>query len=123
MAEIFFPVIYGYFVYTFLLLSICVCVFFSAFFQARIHPFHILVALETYKGERGYRGKLRWQPDKDILEALDISFYKTFKVIWIGRSVLHPWYICTVLDTFFLNIPHAMKTAIIKHLFILPFRQ
>ncbi|XP_060630517.2 RNA-binding protein RO60 [Anolis sagrei] len=49
--------------------------------KARIHPFHILVALETYKGERGYRGKLRWQPDKDILEALDASFYKTFKTV------------------------------------------
>ncbi|XP_066481795.1 RNA-binding protein RO60 isoform X3 [Tiliqua scincoides] len=49
--------------------------------KARIHPFHILVALETYKGERSYRGKLRWQPDKDILEALDVSFYKTFKAV------------------------------------------
>ncbi|XP_044295097.1 60 kDa SS-A/Ro ribonucleoprotein isoform X2 [Varanus komodoensis] len=49
--------------------------------KARIHPFHILVALETYKGERGYRGKLQWQPDKDILEALDASFYKTFKTV------------------------------------------
>lgn len=50
------------------------------FSQARIHPFHILVALETYKGERGFRGKLHWQPDKDILEALDASLYKTFQV-------------------------------------------
>ncbi|XP_062991063.1 RNA-binding protein RO60 [Elgaria multicarinata webbii] len=49
--------------------------------KARIHPFHILVALETYKGERSYRGKLHWQPDKDILEALDASFYKTFKTV------------------------------------------
>ncbi|XP_077188797.1 RNA-binding protein RO60 isoform X2 [Paroedura picta] len=49
--------------------------------KARIHPFHILVALENYKGERGYRGKLRWQPNKDILEALDASFYKTFTTV------------------------------------------
>ncbi|XP_054836000.1 RNA-binding protein RO60 [Eublepharis macularius] len=47
--------------------------------KARIHPFHILVALEKYK--RGYRGKLHWQPDKDILEALDSSLYKTFQII------------------------------------------
>lgn len=40
-----------------------------------------MVALENYKGERGYRGKLRWQPEKDILEALNTSFYKSFKVI------------------------------------------
>ncbi|XP_074858817.1 RNA-binding protein RO60 isoform X1 [Carettochelys insculpta] len=49
--------------------------------KARIHPFHVLVALETYKAGHGNRGKLRWIPDKDILEALDVSFYKTFKTV------------------------------------------
>ncbi|XP_060088361.1 RNA-binding protein RO60 isoform X2 [Heteronotia binoei] len=49
--------------------------------KAQIHPFHILVALENYKGGRGYRGKLCWQPNKDILEALDASFYKSFLTI------------------------------------------
>ncbi|TFK14673.1 dual specificity protein phosphatase 19 [Platysternon megacephalum] len=49
--------------------------------KARIHPFHVLVALETYKTGHGNRGKLRWLPDKDILEALDVSFYKTFKTV------------------------------------------
>ncbi|CAM4591957.1 unnamed protein product [Lepidochelys olivacea] len=49
--------------------------------KARIHPFHVLVALETYKTGHGNRGKLRWLPDKDILEALDASFYKTFKTV------------------------------------------
>ncbi|XP_048354668.1 RNA-binding protein RO60 [Sphaerodactylus townsendi] len=49
--------------------------------KARIHTFHILVALENYKGERSYRAKLRWKPDKDILEALDASFYKTFQTL------------------------------------------
>ncbi|NWX99183.1 RO60 protein, partial [Nothoprocta ornata] len=47
----------------------------------RIHPFHILVALETYKAGHGSRGKLWWRPDEDILAALDASFYKTFKTI------------------------------------------
>ncbi|KAH1167088.1 60 kDa SS-A/Ro ribonucleoprotein [Mauremys mutica] len=49
--------------------------------KARIHPFHVLVALKTYKTGHGNRGKLRWLPDKDILEALDVSFYKTFKTV------------------------------------------
>ncbi|KAG6933775.1 TROVE domain family member 2 [Chelydra serpentina] len=49
--------------------------------KARIHPFHVLVALKTYKAGHGNRGKLRWLPDKDILEALDASFYKTFKTV------------------------------------------
>uniref|UniRef100_A0A8C0VR07 RNA-binding protein RO60 n=1 Tax=Cyanistes caeruleus TaxID=156563 RepID=A0A8C0VR07_CYACU len=47
----------------------------------RIHPFHILVALETYKAGHGHRGKLWWRPDEDILEALDASFYKAFKTL------------------------------------------
>ncbi|XP_007667191.1 60 kDa SS-A/Ro ribonucleoprotein isoform X1 [Ornithorhynchus anatinus] len=49
--------------------------------KARIHPFHVLVALETYKTGHGIRGKLKWQPDKDILEALDAAFYKTFQTV------------------------------------------
>ncbi|KAG8436374.1 hypothetical protein GDO86_007465 [Hymenochirus boettgeri] len=49
--------------------------------KARIHPFHILVALETYKRGQGYKGKLRWKPDSSIVEALDKAFYKTFKIV------------------------------------------
>lgn len=42
-----------------------------------------MVALETYKAGHGNRGKLWWRPDEDILEALDASFYKAFKVITV----------------------------------------
>lgn len=46
-----------------------------------MHPFHVLIALETYRIGHGLRGKLKWTPDKEILQALDAAFYKTFKVI------------------------------------------
>ncbi|NWU80630.1 RO60 protein, partial [Onychorhynchus coronatus] len=49
--------------------------------KGKIHPLHILVALETYKAGHGSRGKLWWRPDEDILEALDASFYKAFKTL------------------------------------------
>uniref|UniRef100_A0A8D0Q4E3 RNA-binding protein RO60 n=1 Tax=Sus scrofa TaxID=9823 RepID=A0A8D0Q4E3_PIG len=49
--------------------------------EARIHPFHVLVALETYKTGHGLRGKLKWRPDEEILQALDAAFYKTFKMV------------------------------------------
>ncbi|XP_077878631.1 RNA-binding protein RO60 [Ictidomys tridecemlineatus] len=49
--------------------------------KARIHPFHVLVALETYKTGHGLRGKLKWRPDEEILKALDAAFYKTFKTV------------------------------------------
>ncbi|XP_066548719.1 RNA-binding protein RO60 isoform X2 [Amia ocellicauda] len=47
--------------------------------KAQIHPFHILVALETYKKGCGNRGKLKWEPDNDVLQALDAAFNKSFK--------------------------------------------
>ena len=40
-----------------------------------------LIALETYKTGHGLRGKLKWRPDEEILQALDAAFYKTFKVM------------------------------------------
>ncbi|XP_059840701.1 60 kDa SS-A/Ro ribonucleoprotein isoform X2 [Hypanus sabinus] len=49
--------------------------------KARIHPFHILVALETYKTGKANRGKLKWIPNSDILLALNQAFYKSFKNI------------------------------------------
>ncbi|XP_043942712.1 60 kDa SS-A/Ro ribonucleoprotein [Protopterus annectens] len=47
--------------------------------QARIHPFHVLIALETYRTGHGLKGKLRWNPDRDIVAALDYAFYNTFE--------------------------------------------
>uniref|UniRef100_A0A8C0S9N0 RNA-binding protein RO60 n=1 Tax=Canis lupus familiaris TaxID=9615 RepID=A0A8C0S9N0_CANLF len=49
--------------------------------KARIHPFHVLIASETYKTGHGLRGKLKWRPDEEILKALDAAFYKTFKTV------------------------------------------
>ncbi|XP_055498296.1 60 kDa SS-A/Ro ribonucleoprotein isoform X2 [Leucoraja erinacea] len=51
----------------------------TALKKAQIHPFHILVALETYK--TGNRGKLKWILDPEILVALNQAFYKAFKNI------------------------------------------
>ncbi|XP_058890726.1 RNA-binding protein RO60-like isoform X2 [Acipenser ruthenus] len=47
--------------------------------KTRVHPFNVLMALEMYKKGSGNRGKLTWNPDKDILEALDSAFYTSFK--------------------------------------------
>ncbi|NXO00746.1 RO60 protein, partial [Rhinopomastus cyanomelas] len=49
--------------------------------KGRIHPLHILAALEAYKAGHGGRGKLWWRPDKDVLGALDASFYRAFKTV------------------------------------------
>ncbi|XP_049625684.1 RNA-binding protein RO60 [Suncus etruscus] len=49
--------------------------------KARIHPFHILIALETYNKGRSLRGKHKWHPDRELLKALDAAFYKSFKTV------------------------------------------
>ena len=48
--------------------------------KARIHPFNVLVALKTYEMGHGEKGKLKWQPNQTIVQALDDAFYMSFKV-------------------------------------------
>ena len=47
---------------------------------ARIHPFSILLALETYRMGKGDRGKLSWNVNQAIVAALNTAFYLSFKV-------------------------------------------
>lgn len=47
--------------------------------MAHMNPFHILIAVATYRMGHRPRGKLRWYPDEEILKALENAFYKTFK--------------------------------------------
>ena len=49
--------------------------------SARIHPFNVLTARHTYSAGRGDKGKLKWEPVHDIVEALDSAFYKSFKFV------------------------------------------
>ncbi|KAM6949007.1 RNA-binding protein RO60 [Aplochiton taeniatus] len=47
--------------------------------KAKIHPFSVLLASENYKRGLGSRGKVKWDPDVNILKALDSAFYKSFE--------------------------------------------
>ncbi|XP_072016161.1 RNA-binding protein RO60-like isoform X2 [Amphiura filiformis] len=49
--------------------------------KARIHPFSILLAYKTYKAKKGDKGKLTWEPEQTVLNALDDAFYKSFKFV------------------------------------------
>jgi len=46
--------------------------------RARVHPLAVLVALKTYESGGGYRSKLRWEPVREIVEALDEAYYLAF---------------------------------------------
>ena len=48
--------------------------------KARIHPFNVLVALSTYRSGSGDKGKLKWEVNQSIVQALDDAFYMSFKV-------------------------------------------
>ncbi|KAI2667218.1 60 kDa SS-A/Ro ribonucleoprotein [Labeo rohita] len=50
----------------------------SALKKAKTHPFNILVASENYKRGHGKRSKLKWEPDGDIVQALDCAFCKKY---------------------------------------------
>ncbi|XP_053381663.1 RNA-binding protein RO60-like [Mercenaria mercenaria] len=46
-----------------------------------LHPFSILLALDTYKKGRGDIGSLSWIPNQKIVQALDRAFYQAFETV------------------------------------------
>ncbi|XP_051716494.1 60 kDa SS-A/Ro ribonucleoprotein [Ctenopharyngodon idella] len=53
----------------------------TALIKAKTQPFNILVASENYKRGHGKRSKLKWEPDGDIIQALDCAFCKTISIV------------------------------------------
>ena len=45
---------------------------------ARVHPVAVLVAMKTYAQGRGMKGRGRWTPVTQVVDALDDAFYLTF---------------------------------------------
>jgi len=44
----------------------------------RVHPMQYLLAFGVYHQGHGEKGKLTWQPARELLEALDSGFYQAF---------------------------------------------
>uniref|UniRef100_A0A8C1TG39 Ro60, Y RNA binding protein n=1 Tax=Cyprinus carpio TaxID=7962 RepID=A0A8C1TG39_CYPCA len=55
--------------------------------KAKTHPFNILVASENYKRGHGKRSKLKWEPDRDIVQALDCIVEPTGKRFLVAVDV------------------------------------
>ena len=49
--------------------------------KSRLHPLHILVALNIYARGHGDKGSLTWQPSSQVVDALDSAFYLAFKAV------------------------------------------
>ncbi|GMR47678.1 hypothetical protein PMAYCL1PPCAC_17873, partial [Pristionchus mayeri] len=46
--------------------------------KARVHPIQLLLAKTVYDQGRGDKGKLTWEPEKEISAALEAGFYAAF---------------------------------------------
>ncbi|KAF8371703.1 rop-1, partial [Pristionchus pacificus] len=46
--------------------------------KARVHPIQLLLAKTVYDQGRGEKGKLTWEPEKEISAALEAAFYAAF---------------------------------------------
>jgi 60 kDa SS-A/Ro ribonucleoprotein len=53
----------------------------KALTKARVHPLALLIAHATYAGGRGVKGKLSWDPVREIVDALDEAFYLAFEAV------------------------------------------
>jgi 60 kDa SS-A/Ro ribonucleoprotein len=49
--------------------------------KSRLHPLSILVSYNAYKIGHGEKGNLTWNPDRNIVDALNEAFYTSFKTI------------------------------------------
>lgn len=57
--------------------------------RSRIHPFQILLALQTYSQGHGERGSNTWRTNARIAQALEEAFYKSFaNVKASGKRIL-----------------------------------
>jgi 60 kDa SS-A/Ro ribonucleoprotein len=57
--------------------------------KARIHPLSILVALQQYRQGKGEKGSMTWQPNGQIMSALEQAFNQSFDYIeGTGKTLL-----------------------------------
>lgn len=47
--------------------------------KARLHPLQLLTAMKIYASGQGDKGILRWNPDQNVVAALEDAFYISFK--------------------------------------------
>ncbi|MEQ1617448.1 MAG: TROVE domain-containing protein [Terricaulis sp.] len=53
----------------------------KALTRARAHPLALLIAHATYAGGRGLKGRLQWEPVREVVDALDRAFYLAFEAV------------------------------------------
>jgi 60 kDa SS-A/Ro ribonucleoprotein len=61
----------------------------EAIHKARIHPINVLAAMKIYGNGQGFKGKLSWNTNQQIMDVLDDVFYSSFDAMEsTGKNVL-----------------------------------
>jgi 60 kDa SS-A/Ro ribonucleoprotein len=53
----------------------------KALFAGRVHPLTVLFAQKTYESGHGLKGSLTWDPVREVVDALDETFYTSFQAV------------------------------------------
>lgn len=49
--------------------------------KGRVHPLSLYIATKTYNSGTGFKGTGSWNPDSNVVSALETSFYKSFDLV------------------------------------------
>ena len=78
----------------------------------RIHPMTVLVAQRQYAMGRGDKGSLLWVPDKNIVSALEGTFYGSFQAVEpTGKNIMQSIDISPSMDHSVLGLPVSCREA------------
>lgn len=81
--------------------------------KGRVHPINVLVAQRTYAGGRGIKGKMTWQPTRQITDALDAAFYNAYGAVEpSGKRILLACDISGSMDTPVSGLPITCREAV-----------
>lgn len=53
----------------------------EALAKSRMHPFQLLQARSVYEQGHGVKGSLKWEPNTQVVSALEKAFYKAFQTV------------------------------------------
>lgn len=80
--------------------------------KARVHPFKLLLAHHIYRQGHGEKGSLQWQPNPEILEALEQAFYTSFGTVEpTGKRILIALDISGSMSSLILDSPVQIREA------------
>lgn len=80
--------------------------------RGRVHPMTVLIALRTYQQGHGDKGKLKWDPVRDVVDAFDEAFYASFDAVEpTGKNTLLALDVSGSMDSPVAGLPLTCREA------------